>query len=92
RRSSGHRSQPIVAISARLTGLPASLDYVTVRVGEHSQRLAAIAGPDGFHDVSGVVEVADAQLWWPHTHGAPCTYPVTLETDGVSEHLGSDRG
>ncbi|GAA3196163.1 hypothetical protein GCM10020255_098320 [Rhodococcus baikonurensis] len=78
-----------VAISARLTGLPASLDYVTVRVGEHSQRLAAIAGPDGFHDVSGVVEVADAQLWWPHTHGAPCTYPVTLETDGVSEHLGS---
>jgi beta-mannosidase len=87
--ASVHGTTGRVAISARLTGLPASLDYVTVRVGEHSQRLAAIAGPDGFHDVSGVVEVADAQLWWPHTHGAPCTYPVTLETDGVSEHLGS---
>ena len=78
-----------VAVSARLTGLPASLEYVTVRVGEHSRQLAVSAGPDGFLEVSGVVEVPDAQLWWPHTHGTPRTYRVTMEAVGVSEHLGS---
>ncbi len=60
-----------VAVSARLTGLPASLEYVTVRVGEHSRQLAVSAGPDGFLEVSGVVEVPEAKLWWPHTHGTP---------------------
>ncbi len=78
-----------VAVSARLTGLPASLEYVTVRVGDHSRQLAVSAGPDGFLEVSGVVEVPDAQLWWPHTHGTPRTYRVTMEALGVSEHLGS---
>ena len=52
-------------------------------------KLAVSAGPDGFLEVSGVVEVPDAQLWWPHTHGTPRTYRVTMEAVGVSEHLGS---
>ena len=60
-----------------------------MRVGEHSRQLAVSAGPDGFLEVSGVVEVPDAQLWWPHTHGTPRTYRVTMDAVGVSEHLGS---
>jgi len=87
--ASVHGTTGRVAVSARLTGLPVSLEYVTVRVGEHSQQFATATGPDGFLEVSGIVEVADAQLWWPHTHGAARTYPVTIETDGVSEHIGS---
>lgn len=86
--ASVHGTTGRVAVNARLTGLPASTGYVTVRVGEHSRQLAAVPGPDGLLEVSGVVEVSDAQLWWPHTHGDARTYPVTVETEGVSEHLG----
>jgi len=34
------------------------------------------------------LDISDAPLWWPHTHGDPATLPVTAEIDGVSINLG----
>ncbi|MEW9586100.1 glycoside hydrolase family 2 protein [Paraburkholderia sp. DGU8] len=33
------------------------------------------------HTLSGSVRVADPRRWWPHTHGTPTLYPVTLQLD-----------
>jgi beta-mannosidase len=32
--------------------------------------------------------LADAKPWWPHTHGAPMVYPVTLIIDSVNHVIG----
>ncbi len=41
---------------------------------------------DDPYTVSGTVRVPDAQRWWPHTHGEPVLYPLTLAVD---EHDGA---
>ncbi|NML33897.1 glycosyl hydrolase 2 galactose-binding domain-containing protein [Paraburkholderia antibiotica] len=60
----------------------------TFSCGDH---LASLRWDDA-HTLSGEVRVPDAQRWWPHTHGEPALYPLTLQLeDGrVSAHaLGS---
>ncbi|KXU91119.1 beta-mannosidase [Paraburkholderia monticola] len=48
-----------------------------------------------WHDaytLTGNVRVPDAKRWWPHTHGVPTLYPLTLQLDdgtAISESLGS---
>lgn len=37
---------------------------------------------------SGRLEIPDAELWWPHTHGTPRLYPLTLRCDGEQFDLG----
>ncbi|WP_415975853.1 glycoside hydrolase family 2 protein [Rhodococcus sp. 077-4] len=34
------------------------------------------------------VTLPDVELWWPHTHGAPRTYRVALEVDGIVHPMG----
>lgn len=34
------------------------------------------------------VTLPDVELWWPHTHGRPRTYRVTLEVDGTVHPMG----
>ncbi|MGI4795524.1 MAG: glycoside hydrolase family 2 protein [Janthinobacterium lividum] len=34
------------------------------------------------------LDIPDAPLWWPHTHGEPVTLPVTAEIDGVPIDMG----
>ncbi|OZD01813.1 beta-mannosidase [Rhodococcus sp. 06-235-1A] len=34
------------------------------------------------------VTLPDVELWWPHTHGTPRTYRVSLEIDGIAHPLG----
>jgi beta-mannosidase len=34
--------------------------------------------------IQGSVEIADAELWWPHTHGTPALYEVKIEIEGVA--------
>lgn len=44
------------------------------------------------HTLTGCVRVPHAQRWWPHTHGEPTLYPLTLQLDDgcASSHaLGS---
>ncbi|HZZ12105.1 MAG TPA: glycoside hydrolase family 2 protein, partial [Paraburkholderia sp.] len=33
------------------------------------------------HTLTGSVRVAQAERWWPHTHGTPNLYPLTLQLD-----------
>ncbi|MGF6771219.1 beta-mannosidase [Paraburkholderia sp. GAS199] len=55
------------------------------------------------HTLTGSVRVPQADLWWPHTHGTPSLYPLTLQLDDGSatshdlgavgfRHLDVDRG
>jgi len=41
--------------------------------------------------LTGSVRVPHAECWWPHTHGTPMLYPVTLQLDDTAasvHHLG----
>ncbi|HEY4097599.1 MAG TPA: hypothetical protein VGM33_18895 [Baekduia sp.] len=51
-------------------------------------RAALTVDADGV--AHGTVRIADVDRWWPHTHGAPVRYAVTLVLDGgaVSVDLG----
>ena len=43
---------------------------------------------------AGVVSVPEVALWWPHTHGEPCLYPLTLRVwlEGEREPVQVDAG
>jgi beta-mannosidase len=34
------------------------------------------------------LKISDVQQWWPHTHGVPFLYPVSIVVDGVVHDLG----
>jgi beta-mannosidase len=45
--------------------------------------------PDGDGlELSGLVRVTGAQRWWPHTHGEPFRYPVSVDVGGSTFDLG----
>ena len=61
----------------------------------------SLSGPTGMHqltlapsgnqsqcDAEGELEVAEVALWWPHTHGEPTLYNVSIAVDGVEHHSG----
>ncbi|WP_017962504.1 glycoside hydrolase family 2 protein [Rhizobium leguminosarum] len=37
---------------------------------------------------SAILKLSDIEAWWPHTHGAPRLYALTLVSDGVEYPLG----
>ncbi|NMM83573.1 glycosyl hydrolase [Rhodococcus sp. SRB_17] len=78
-----------VEITARLSGLPSGVVAVAVVVGAVRGSLAVKPGRDGLSDVTGVVEIPDVDLWWPHTHGVPHRYPVSIEVGGKVFELGN---
>ncbi|AIC29428.1 glycoside hydrolase family 2 protein [Rhizobium etli bv. mimosae str. IE4771] len=43
----------------------------------------------GENHYSAILKLADIEPWWPHTHGAPRLYELTLVSDGVEYSLGS---
>lgn len=47
-------------------------------VGDAQAALHVVQQADGRWHVSGHCTVAHARRWWPHTHGEPALYPVTL--------------
>ena len=75
----------------------------TLQCGEHSATLPIESGPNPV--LAGSVRVPDVRRWWPHTHGEPNLYDVSLHLDlghGLTEtrplgrtgfrSLGVDRG
>jgi beta-mannosidase len=72
----------VLAISARLHGeiLPAQVEAFVGAV--HAPLRIE---PDG--RVHGEVRVAEAERWWPHTHGAPALYDVALVLDGGAQRV-----
>lgn len=45
--------------------------------------LECVPSADGF-EARGEIVVADVALWWPHTHGRPNLYELTLLAEGTS--------
>lgn len=52
----------------------AVIEHVWCEVGESSERLM----PTSDSTFEGECSVPDVARWWPHTHGTPHRYPVTL--------------
>jgi len=51
-------------------------------VSRQDERWTAPVKLDG-GSIQGSIEIPDAELWWPHTHGEPALYEVKLEIEGV---------
>ena len=72
-----------VAIRAVLD-LPADVEAV-VELDTHAAQLEQTAP----NVVQGELHVPKAALWWPHTHGEPTLFPLTLRLNGTTCDLGS---
>ncbi len=73
----------VVSVSARPRGAPGE---VAVVAGEHRARLSPAQG-----ELRGELRIPRPALWWPHTHGEPALYELTVEVDGetaTSERVG----
>ncbi len=86
-----------VALSATtLPGMPAP-DCLEVALrgpaGTHAGELALVPTTDGQLHARGCLRVPDVQRWWPHTHGHPSLYEVTLSAicDGTECMLHAAR-
>jgi beta-mannosidase len=42
------------------------------------------------HTLTGSVRVAQAERWWPHTHGTPNLYPLTLQLDDANANANAN--
>ncbi|MGD0385308.1 MAG: glycoside hydrolase family 2 protein [Solirubrobacteraceae bacterium] len=86
----------ILAIRARLTTLaePAP-ERVFVELqgtgGSHRCELELVAGAEQL-EASGELAVADVARWWPHTHGEPSLYALTLHVQAGDQTLSVDCG
>jgi beta-mannosidase len=71
----------IVEVHAELSG---PVEHATLVVGDARAALAV----EG-HRVMGRVEVPNASLWWPHTHGTQTRYAARIETNREPVDLGT---
>jgi beta-mannosidase len=68
-------SDGLVEVDAEIRSLAGPLPEVEVEVG-------GVRGP------LGRLRVPDAERWWPHTHGTPVLYPVTLRVGDAAVDAG----
>lgn len=61
-------------------------------VGASSSELVFVASDAHALIAAATVELADAPLWWPHTHGDPARTPVHVELDIGGERRSFDAG
>ena len=55
-----------------------------VRLGDVAAEATVVGTGPGAQDVRAHLRIPDVRLWWPHTHGAPVTYPLSI---AVGEHV-----
>ena len=67
-----------------ISGLPA-YDELVAELDGKSVRLERTAG----NVAHGTIVVPDVPLWWPHTHGKPAVFPLTLRSGSTRYPLGS---
>ncbi len=72
-----------VPVTGWITARCGTIDFVLVQ-DDGSQT----DGREGDGWLRGLVEVPDAALWWPHTHGEPALYPVSVAAGGMTFDLG----
>lgn len=61
-------------------------------VGDTTVSLDIQPLPDGQWHIAGRCTVPSPALWWPHTHGEPALYAVTLTVDDTTGHWRFDVG
>ena len=59
------------------------VEQATLIVGEHRSDLSGKSGV-----ISGSLRIAEVERWWPHTHGAPTTYPAKVMVGDTTIDLG----
>jgi len=86
----------VLAIHARISALSAPVpERVVVELqglgGVWRGELELVAGAEHL-EASGELAVADVARWWPHTHGDPSLYGLTLHVQAGEETLSVDCG
>jgi beta-mannosidase len=86
----------VLAVTARLRMLDGPVpERIVVAIdgpgGSHAAELALRVGADEL-EAEGELAVADVARWWPHTHGDPNLYDVTLQVQGEPGSLTIDCG
>ncbi|MEM7417570.1 MAG: glycoside hydrolase family 2 protein [Gemmatimonadota bacterium] len=76
---------PRVSIRASLSGTP---DECVLVVGDAEFALEVENG----RTLDAHVDLPDAELWWPHTHGEPTLHPLRLRVRLDGETVDSDLG
>jgi beta-mannosidase len=68
------------------------VNAATLRVGDTVTELSITAGASGATTLSGDVELAAVERWWPHTHGGQALYPVILQIELADRRVAVDFG
>ncbi len=63
------------------------LDGGRLVVGDHTAELEIAPGENGASVAVAQLEIADVELWWPHTHGGQPLYPAAAELRAGGETL-----
>jgi beta-mannosidase len=69
-----------------------ALRAATLRVGGASAELSIRPRSAGNVSLSGELELAGVERWWPHTHGQQPLYPVVLEIELADRRIELDFG
>jgi beta-mannosidase len=73
----------VLSVRARIRSR-IDLRHATLRVGEAETLLRLHPVADGW-GLTGAIELPDAPLWWPHTHGSPRLLPCAVEVEAAGE-------
>lgn len=78
-----------VRFAARVRGQGGAVERAVLRVGTASVELAIAAPEGGCFVVEGGLDLPNAPVWWPHTHGEPALVEasVCLEGGGASQQV-----
>jgi beta-mannosidase len=82
-RASLEGSTGVLRAAVRLVGVDHAAP-ITLACGEHQAPMSRV-GPDLYEAALAIEQVTP---WWPHTHGEPRLYPVTLRAGGEDIALG----